>query len=103
RWLLSAKDPENSDPVALADKIDVAMFVEPFFQRVPLRNSWPFALRSVELKASRTCLRTHPNPSASEPCLWVGSRWSLSWLRSDLPCPCPLAAWPLCQSMVHRS
>src|SRR5262249_55029828 len=35
RRLLFAKDPENSDPVALADKVDVAMFVEPFFQGVP--------------------------------------------------------------------
>src|SRR5262245_58864236 len=29
---------------------------------------------------------SHPSPSASEPSLWVGSLWSLSWLRSDLPC-----------------
>src|SRR5262249_27808530 len=27
--------------------------------------------------------------------------WSLSWLRSDLPCPDPIETWPLCQSMVH--
>src|SRR5262249_14609126 len=32
----------------------------------------------------------------------VESQWSLSWPRSDLPCPYPLGTWPLCQSMVHR-
>jgi len=46
--LLVPKNPENPDPVALSDEIDVIIFIKPLFQGVSYRVLGPLSFGSED-------------------------------------------------------